>query len=153
MTRFLSILLLCTFGPVESARAAAECPHSKIRPGIEFSVALESTKSGRTLQFEGQSFTLPNRADIDSKDIERIELTEDAAPLGTPHKVVAFTLTKAGTKKLATLTEKHFGRALVVVLAGEAISAPTIRSAISEGRFFLSPPKDRSFSLNDFCRP
>jgi preprotein translocase subunit SecD len=94
-----------------------------------------------------------SKPDIDAKDIDSIQLTEDSAPLGIKQKVFAFTLTASGSKKLEDLTQNHIGDTLLIYLGNEVLAAPVIKSSISGGRFIFSPPQTsgKNFTLRDFC--
>ena len=48
--------------------------------------------------------------------------------------VVELTLTDEGAKKFATATEENVGKQIAIVYDGEVISAPTVQSAITDGR-------------------
>jgi preprotein translocase subunit SecD len=72
--------------------------------------------------------------------------------------IVEFSLTPDGSKSFATLTGEHVGSGLAIVLDGQVVSAPVIRSRISdsgqiEGSFTQKEVEDLSMVLRSGALP
>ncbi len=88
------------------------------------------TKNGIEVTLPGtnQKIYLHPKAELTEKDVARARVT--TTNQGFPAILVTFT--KEGGAKMAKLTEANQGKMLAVLVNGKVISAPTIRSKISE---------------------
>ncbi len=72
---------------------------------------------------------------VTGKDLKKAELSFDPQS-GEP--VVGFEMTDAGAKKFAAVTQRLVGKPLAIFLDDLPLSAPVVRSAITEGRGTIS---------------
>ncbi|SHK57473.1 protein translocase subunit SecD [Thermocrinis minervae] len=103
---------------------------------------------------EGVWFLVEKTPVITGKDIRTAYTSQDE--FGAP--AVSFELTSEGAKAFAEATEKNIGKRLAIVLDGVVMSAPVIRSKISDkgqitGRFTPEEARDLALVLRSGSLP
>lgn len=89
-------------------------------------VEASSAESGGAVYIQSERYV--SNADVESARVERV-------PSGCQ---VEIRLTREGTDKLARLTRGHIGDRLAMVIGGEVVMSPTIRSEITQGLVLLT---------------
>ena len=107
----------------EAANPAANGPPP---PGVDFLV-----EQGRG----GQKIAVRKRIDVDGADLTDARAGTDSS---TGEWVVNFTFNSAGARRFAEISSNNINRRFAIVLDDQVISAPVIRSAITQGRGQIS---------------
>ncbi len=76
--------------------------------------------------------------ELDGKAVEDAQATKQTSETGASENVVDVQFTGKGTKTFADLTSAHVGEQLAIVYDNKLVSAPVLKSAITEGRCTIS---------------
>jgi preprotein translocase subunit SecD len=82
----------------------------------------------------GKTIYVSKKVALSNEDIEKVEVVPD---LYMDPEVAIF-FTKEGKRKLTGITQNNVGRRMALLLNGEVITAPTIRSRIASGRLVIA---------------
>lgn len=126
----LVLFLLCPTGQVVAEGAAQT---------LEFRLADDGEASGwQEMERRGsdEPIFVSGNVSLNGGHIERVSFYKDV----NGNTSVGFTLTDAGAKAMEATTSQNLNKRLAIVLNGEVVSAPIIRSTISKkgqitGRF------------------
>ncbi len=80
--------------------------------------------------------------ELDGKAVEDAQATKQTSETGASENVVDVQFTGKGTKTFADLTSAHVGEQLAIVYDNKLVSAPVLKSAITEGRCTISGGED-----------
>lgn len=141
-----------------SPSATKLIPHSTNHPNskIEFRLAENSPSDGFVLVHvagRGDDLYLRPDADLTDQDIARaVETVEYGSTSDTISIDVYFT--EDGAKKIAKLSKENLGKPLAILIGGQVVSAPTIRSELQEkvrisGKFSAEEAKQIVDGLNN----
>ena len=128
-------------------RVSTVAPGDVGRMRLEFRLAAREPGEGLTPMAVagGDGTVYPHeRVELSTDDVASARLTQDGG--GRPSVEVTFT--QEGAKRFAELTRKNVGRSLAIMVDGQVISAPTIRSEIRGGRALITG----SFTLEEAKR-
>ncbi len=92
------------------------------QPDAEGKVSINANDAFKATGLTGKEF---NRATLEFEQ-----------RTGAPQVILQFN--DEGTKKFADITQKNIGKRVAIFLDGEVISAPTVQSAITDGRAVIS---------------
>jgi len=113
-SQFLSIMTTRTYAAVRfEVRLAEETP----APGLR-----EAKIAG-----SNRSIYLHDEVVISNSDIDRSELIETDNP---PRFSIGVYFTESGTRKIGLATGSHIGRPAAILIDGDVVMAPVVRSAI-----------------------
>jgi preprotein translocase subunit SecD len=109
------------------------------KPKITFEIRRAETEPGPGLtetnvQGSKQKVYLHREAALTRTDIAGALVTEEK---GQP-RAVSIRLTKEGSKKIAQLTQRHLNKPLAILVNGQVISAPVVRSKITGENILLT---------------
>ena len=109
-------------------------------PGVsDANKILEELGKPGSLEFQDENGNVV----LDGSDIADAQGAVSQDPnTGVKEYVVSLTLTKDGTEKFAKATEENLKKQIAIVYDGEAISAPTVQTVISDGKAQISGQKD-----------
>lgn len=80
--------------------------------------------------------------ELDGKAVKDAQATKETSETGVSENVVAVEFTGKGTKTFADLTSAHVGEQLAIIYDNKLVSAPVLKSAITEGRCTISGGED-----------
>lgn len=80
--------------------------------------------------------------ELDGKAIKDAQATKSTSETGTSENVVDLQFTGKGTKTFSDLTSAHVGEQLAIVYDDKLVSAPVLRSAITDGKCQISGGED-----------
>lgn len=80
--------------------------------------------------------------ELDGKAVKDAQATKETSETGASENVVAVEFTGKGTKTFADLTSAHVGEQLAIIYDNKLVSAPVLKSAITEGRCTISGGED-----------
>lgn len=80
--------------------------------------------------------------ELDGKAVKDAQATKETSETGVSENVVAVEFTGKGTKTFADLTSAHVGEQLAIIYDNKLVSAPLLKSAITEGRCTISGGED-----------
>ena len=126
MKKFASAIVVVALSAWGMAVAAEPAPKLK----LEFKRAETKAAEGLTEAKVGDSdktIYLHKEADLTNDDIASARVIEDEN-----RPVVEIVFTKEGAKKAAKLSEEHQDKPVAIVVDGKVITAPIIRSKLSE---------------------
>jgi hypothetical protein len=124
-----AVLALALGGTVAAylSRAAVE-----VAAAVRFEVRLAEQVPGpglREVALPGnRRIYLHQEAIVGNSDIARAELAQNA---GVPGFNISVTFTAGGAAKMSTATQGHLGRPMAILLDGDVVMAPVVRSPIS----------------------
>ena len=119
------LVLLCVF--TQAGRVVAE----EMPQTLEFRIAAESPVEGwqkMKVRDSDQQIFVSNDVSLDGSDVKRVSFY--SRPQG--HPVMGLEFTDEGAKKMKFITSQNHGKLLTIMLNGEVISAPIIRSTVSQ---------------------
>jgi preprotein translocase subunit SecD len=120
-------LMLILGSVIAAGGAAAEDEAARKEVTLEFHLVAEGPGEDlieTTIVGKNTKIYLEKKVELSNVDFAGAETTKDASD----NLSIAVSLTEAGARKLADLTENNIGRKLAIVVNGEVLAAPTIQS-------------------------
>jgi preprotein translocase subunit SecD len=109
------------------------------KPALKFEIRLAENKAAAglteaTVEGSKNKVYLHKEAALTRADVSGARATVD----GKDKPAVEVTLTEAGGKKLARLSEGHMGKPLAILVDGKVIAAPIVRAKITGDKAMIT---------------
>ena len=125
--------MLITAGCIQSQRVPGDPVYDRIRIHVEADPQLEPGQQVEIPLGGGQSIRVYKRPEITEYDIARHSLRE--IPDGGT--ILELVLTQGGRDILESLTSRHVGRRLVLIVGGQVVGVMPIEGPVRDGRILL----------------
>ncbi|MCB9946760.1 MAG: protein translocase subunit SecD [Rhodospirillaceae bacterium] len=139
-----------TFQLVDHETSVVDARAGRLPPGSQLLPSSEADEAGEPLR----DYVVRKRVELSGDNLVDAQPTfQDGAP------VVSFRFDSAGARRFADITEENVGRQFAIVLDGEVISAPVIRTpilggaGIIEGGFTVQSATDLALLLRAGALP
>ncbi len=139
-----------TFHLVDHETNVSDARAGRLPPGSELLPSFEKTEAGEPVQYH----VVRRRIELSGDNLVDAQATfQDGQP------VVSFRFDSSGGRRFAEITTENVGRQFAIVLDGEVISAPVIRTAIIggsgiiEGGFTIQTATDLALLLRAGALP